>query len=293
MSTPSAGSTRPAALAQLRPPAQEPLLLQLLLPGLDTPRGAYLDEDLLRESMAQYGDAFAQAELALARTEGAATQLLAQRRQELADGRWAAVVFGGVDSLIDAPSVLTLARQGRVLVQGGRQGRAPAEGAALVLLERSAASRLARLDGLAAVPEPNHGLAESAPLQGLRTAIERALTAAGLAADGVSQLWTSAGANPTESLEWHQVRRALWQPRLEGDLRHAMELGLVEAPRLVRLDRVLGDWGAAALPLHLALAAAALESARRWRRFGFAAPAPALVCETGDRPVRGAVCLLP
>jgi 3-oxoacyl-[acyl-carrier-protein] synthase-1 len=289
-----------AALAQLQPPAQEPLLLQLLLAGPDTPRGAYLDEDLLRESLAQRGDAFAQAELALARADGAATQLLAQRRQELADGRWAAVVFGGVDSLIDAPSVLTLARQGRVLVQGGRQGWAPAEGAALVLLERGAGSRLARLDGLAAAPEPNHGLAESAPLLGLRTAIERALAAAGLAAEGVSQLWTSAGANLTESLEWHQVRRALWQPRLEGDLHHAMELGLLEAPQLqdpapqlVRLDRVLGDWGAAALPLHLALAAAALESARRWQRFGFAAPAPALVCETGDQPVRGAVCLQP
>lgn len=136
-----------AALDELPPPALEPLLLQLLLPSLDTPRGAYLDEVSLRESLAQRDDAYAQAELVLARADGAATatQLLEQRRLELASERWAAVVYGGVDSLIDAPSVLALARQGQVLVQGGRQGRAVAEGAALVLLERNPGRCLARL----------------------------------------------------------------------------------------------------------------------------------------------------
>lgn len=122
---------------------------------------------------------------------------------------------------------------------------------------------------------------------------------AGLTADRVGQLWTSAGSLLAERLEWHQLRRALWQPRLEDERHHAMELGLLEAPQvqdpvpeLVRLDRVLGDWGAAALPLQLALAAAGLESVRRWQRFGFPAPAPALVCEAGEQTARGAICLL-
>jgi hypothetical protein len=51
--------------------------------------------------------------------------------------------------------------------------------------------------------------------------------------------------------------------------------------------------GAAALPLQLAVACGQFRFEARLARFGHPPPRPVLVAETGDYPVRGALCLQP
>ena len=80
-----------------------------------------------------------------------------------------------------------------------------------------------------------------------------------------------------------------------------MMLGEIDAPapeapakpRLLNLARATGETGAAALPLQLAVACEQFRFEAHQSRFGHPPPRTVLIAETGDYPVRGALCLQP
>lgn len=289
-----------AALQTLALPGGEGLLIEIALPGEDSCRGRGIHPEWLGKALQEHVPTGATLELVPA--EGLIAERLARRAGELSEGRWQSVVFGGVDSQIDPPSLLSWAREGRLLTAGGQSGRAPGEGAALLRLEsaRSECPALARLAGLAHAAEPHHRQAEARRVAGLAQAIEQALKAAGHAAASIDSVWLGLGAERWEALEWHQTVCALWPGQLAPDMHHALELGLLEdaeptrsLPEPFLLHRAFGDWGVAELPLALVLACEHLRFQQRWRDYGFSAGGPALVCESGDWSARAAACLEP
>ncbi len=256
-------------------------LVQVMLPATHTARGEDVDPAFIQASLVELLPDYEACRWRFSSDDNGALPGLDAL---IAEDDARVKIFAGVDSLVTAVTCMELARTGRVMTVGGDQGLVPGEAAAAVALAANdvQAKRRAWLASWASEPEPAVGKAYSQGLNGLRTAIERALCAAGLAPGAVASVWHTLGAEITGELEWFQVQRRLW-PAATG----------LPAPQTLRLFHAFGEVGAATLPLQLALASASFDYARSMHRFGFPAPGPVLVCETGDAPMRGALCLLP
>jgi hypothetical protein len=104
-----------------------------------------------------------------------------------------------------------------------------------------------------------------------------------------------------DDFEWQQTESELWPVKRAVMQRIEMVPGEVGAPlpeapakpRLLNLAQVAGETGAAALPLQLAVACEQLRFEAHLARFGHPFPRSVLVAETGDYPVRGALCMQP
>lgn len=280
-----AESALAGALGSLREePGERRLLLALLLPGETTSRGENLDRAGLSEILCSLHPALEKAEIRFLSPESGGVQPLAALCRELADGEWDAVLFGGADSFVDPVTCHELAYRGRLLAEGETEGIAPGEAGAFLLLEPaekiSAGTRVwARIAGAAQHSEPYAGQGAEKKTAALTQAMEDAAEQAGFKAAEMKEFVLTLSAEKASHLEWHQTAMKLWPPRPPEN-----EWDEPEMPEVLRLHYVLGDVGAAALPVALVLGCA---------RFEFEHPLleSLLICDGGDVPVRGAVCL--
>lgn len=216
------------------------------------------------------------------------------------------VLFGGVDSLVNAASMMDLYRADRLMTEHV-DGVAPGEAAAWLVLRRVGedGQPLAMLDEFGVAREPHFATREGHALTGLASALQQALQAAGVMAQQVAAVVTAQSGETADKLEWQQVRRAVWPLRLPEEQRVAMQAGEVTAPQpppqkepeLLEAHRVVGETGAAALPLSLAMACGYLEFDCREQALldtqGDSSPSRrfCIVTEAGDKVHRGAVIL--
>ncbi|RFA24190.1 hypothetical protein CAI21_22515 [Alkalilimnicola ehrlichii] len=251
--------------------------LQVLLPSAASARGHAVKPQALKASVLQHAPAFAACDWHFSRDADGGVNAL----QQCLDGDWQQLIFVGVDSLIDAGTVLDFAYDNRAMRAGATQGIVPGEAAGAVALTRTPGEQPVRawLRGWASEAEPAVGQAETESLPGLRTAIKTALQQADIAATDVQAVSHGLGAEIAGDLEWYQTHVAFWRGQ--------------RGPKQQRLHIAFGDVGVAALPLQLALIAAEYDSQRGLARYDFPAPGPVLVCDTPNAPVRGAVCLTP
>jgi len=195
---------------------------------------------------------------------------------EMKQGTWRAVLFGGMDSLIDLVTCTLLTQDDRIATTHNSEGLVPGEGAAYVLLQQEPANApVARLAGLGCAVEPHAGEAADKRMSGLATAITDCLAEQQLSPSSLDCVVAPHDGSLSGALEWHQTVEALF-PRREA------------APRNFEMllpCRSFGELGAAALPLALVLACARFE-------FDHPVVRRVMVCEAGDFAQRGAIVLL-
>jgi hypothetical protein len=147
--------------------------------------------------------------------------------------------------------------------------------------------------------EPLSGKAGTTKLSGLATSINGLFTGLGLRSADMPRVVHNLQGEKAYSLEWLQVENAVWPNQLPEELRQAMQDGLMEAPDnpdehkldTLGLTPVLGDTGAAALPLSLGLGVGKLNYFRRYSKFELPFANDVLVVDAGDIPTRGAIYL--
>jgi 3-oxoacyl-[acyl-carrier-protein] synthase-1 len=107
---------------------------------------------------------------------------LLKARDSLVRGDSETCIVAAADSWISARSLLTLAKENRLLTEENSDGVTPGEAAACFILTRSSERSLARIRGLGFAREPS-GLSNEIPLraEGLTAAVRAALSEAGMA----------------------------------------------------------------------------------------------------------------
>lgn len=221
---------------------------------------------------------------------------------ELNEGKWQTVIFGGADSLISLFTCQDLHDAGRLNAAGKSAGIVPGEGAAFVVLQtKDAAAKnttpaLGYLSGLSVAPEPHARDADIEATVGLSTAINQALTQAGIGATDIQGIVHSLGAETVHAFEWYQTTKKLWPRRVDEQQRIAVQIGEIEQadipddpiPQIILPHMTMGEIGAAALPMRFATALAWIEYDAHQARWGFPIRKHLLVCDTPDTPERGA-----
>jgi 3-oxoacyl-[acyl-carrier-protein] synthase-1 len=254
------------------------ILILTLLPASSPkrPNAGELDRNKLAASLRETHPALAMAEVRFVQANAGAACHLAQCMEELNQGQWDGVLFGGVDSLTDPGTIRALAALGHCRTDRNPEGILPGEGAAYLLLEKpeTAKSPLAVVAGLGHGREASPGQAANCRMTGLAESIEQALAQAQCMSSQVETIVLPMGNDVPSTLEWHQVKRKLWS-RTEDDNAEMEELTPQGA---------IGDTGAAALPLSLVIGCARFE-------FNFPPVERILVCEAGQGEPRGAVFL--
>lgn len=236
-------------------------------------------------------------------TQGA-TAALQVRLQRLEAGEIEGLLFCGADNLINSLTYNQLAGDNRLATESHGDGVVPGAAAGAIHLRRQRDGEgepLALLEGIGSAEEPRVGEAARQPLEGTHLALTRATGHRPELLQKAGTLIQAHNLGTSGELEWHQVTQRLWPLRLPEQQRVAMMLGEIDAPDVapsaipqrVNLNNVIGETGAAALPLQLAMACERFRYDAEMARFGLPAPRPALVCEMNDYPQRGAVALRP
>jgi 3-oxoacyl-[acyl-carrier-protein] synthase-1 len=224
---------------------------------------------------------------------------------ELNEGKWQAIIFGGSDSLLSMETCLALNEQNRLNTTSTGTGLVPGEGAAFVVLQTkdAAASNttpaLAYLSGLGVAAEPNARDADLKATEGLSTAINQAITQAGIAATDIQGIVHNLGAETVHAIEWYQTTKKIWPRRVSEQQRVAAQLGEIEQadmpddpiPQTVLPYKTMGEVGAAALPMQMATALAWIEYDAHQARWGFPVRQHLLVCDTPAAAERGALVI--
>lgn len=209
----------------------------------------------------------------------------------LAEGRWRCVLFAGVDSLANLPTLAQ--RAGRVRTTAFTDAWALGEAAACVRLERATGAEGGiRLHAPVTGHEPHYNAIARNQLKGLAEAAREALTAAGLEGGKPEAVVLARAQESLAELEWYHARSELWPQRLPPREQLAMRRGELEAPQpdpeppveTLRPALTLGETGAAGLPVALALAHARFQLDLMPVRHCLVLDAPA-------GPERLAVCL--
>ncbi|MFA5700643.1 MAG: hypothetical protein WC913_05140 [Desulfuromonas sp.] len=268
------------------------VLVVTLLPSRNTARGAAIETDQFQENLCSQIPRLSTAEFRFVDATSGPTQELIECCRELAAGTWQAVLFGGVDSLVDTVSCAELALNGRIMPVGGAEGLVPSEAATYLLLQATdseAVEVLAQLKGAAQAEELQSGKADRQNMLGQAAAIQAALAQGNLSASALDGVVIPYGNDTASTLEWYQTSQKLWPPGSSAPSEEP-ESPAGQPPERenhreeLQLHIALGETGAAALPLSLALGCA---------RFEFHHPRlhHVLVCAAGDAPFRGAVVL--
>jgi 3-oxoacyl-[acyl-carrier-protein] synthase-1 len=269
--------TQACAYLPSNPDSRRILVMTLVpAPSSARPRAGSLDQPALAEALRSTHPSLATAEIRFAQADTGAAAHLATCLEQLNQGQWDAVLFGGVDSLTDSITIQALAAQGSCRTDFYPEGTLPGEGAAYLVLQKpdKAVPAMAVIAGLGHGREENHGNAADCQMTALAAAIEEALGQGQCNPARVETVVLPMGSGVPAALEWHQVRRKLWLT--PEDINPGMEE--------LSPQSAIGDTGAAALPLALVIGCARFE-------FDFSPVQSILACEGHQGPARGAVLL--
>jgi len=182
-----------------------------------------LDSHLFDAVTGLLGMRFAKGSGVIAAGRAGLGRALQQARSLMAQGRVSRVLVAAADSLLDWPTLQSLAEEGRLLGAGNSNGFMPGEAGAALLLGSAGSQPALQLRGLGFGTEPSP-LASTTPLRcdGLATAISSALGEAGLAfqdldlrmADlsGEHYYFKEAALAVSRILRAHKEELDLWHP---------------------------------------------------------------------------------
>ncbi|MGB3225931.1 MAG: hypothetical protein WBB23_24295 [Desulforhopalus sp.] len=254
------------------------ILVLTLLPEATTERGGSLNREQLQTALISRHSTLANARFQFAGPDQGAVLQLQKACTELAEGRWRAVLFGGVDSLVDVVTCAAFIQKDNTMLPEDVGDVILGEGAAFLVLEKcnpaNSSNKSPLIVAMAASEEPHRGKAEDHHMTGLATALENTLATSKLSPAAIKSIVLPLDGNIADELEWHQTVEGIW-PRRNNIPRRFEEL---------RPYRSLGNTGAATLPLALALASVRLD-------FRFPSVDNIFVCEISHHSSRGVVFL--
>jgi 3-oxoacyl-[acyl-carrier-protein] synthase I len=255
-------------------PGEEVLVLTLI-PPTETPRGRNLDQADLKETLTSCHPWLDSACFRFVTIDQGSIEPLQEACAELQQGKWQAVLFGGVDSLVDIVTCTELVCQDKAMPKGGVEGLIPGEGAAYLVLEKQPSGKSrGQITAVHTAPEPHQDQAHDKRMTGMTAAIQSALRYPHTAPEKLDAIVLPFGGRMVEALGAHQVVETVW-PRRENIPRDF---------EILRPCTTLGETGAASLPLGLALGCARFE-------FDFPTADNLLVCTCHPATSRGAVSL--
>ncbi|ABA90063.1 hypothetical protein Pcar_2828 [Syntrophotalea carbinolica DSM 2380] len=253
----------------------ENILVLTLIPSAETPRGKNLDLADLKETLTSSHPRLNSACFRFLTVDRGCVDSLQETCIELQQGKWQAILFGGADSLVDMVTCSELVYRRKAMPKGGIEGVIPGEGAAYLVMENQPSQKCwGQINAMHTAPEPHHGKAHDQRMTGMTAAIKTALQDTGISPNKLDGIVLPYGNRMTEALEWHQVVETVW-PRQKNVSREF---------EVLRPGISLGETGAAALPLGLALGCARFE-------FEFPTADNLLVCSCHPTSSRGAVSL--
>lgn len=237
-------------------------------------------ETLLREELPD----LEHATLRFAQGNEGALAALTNLCRDLAAETWEAVIFGGVDSLVNSDTCRELLQQGRLLATNSVEGVFPGEAAAYLVLQADRPSTEATrphatIAAIGQAPEPHDGQGGEKKMTGLAQAMEEAARQGAIRLEEVKEYILTLSTESTSELEWHQTLMRLWPPAAPANQKNSPQ-----EPQPLRLHPTLGELGAATLPVALVLGCARLE-------FDHPAIFSLLVCDGSAAMLRGTVCL--
>ena len=274
------------------------LIVVMLAPELITYDGKLDTEPLKRHLLAETVNLDAATFRFLSHEAFSNSSVLRLSIDELNEGKWDAVIFGGADSLITMETCNKLNEQNRLSTVGRSEGLVPGEAAAFVVLQtrdlalRSSSTIKAYLKGLGVAAEPNARAADTQATAGLASAINQALAQAGIVASDIHGIIHNLGAETVHSFEWYQTTQALWPRRVSEQQRMAVQNGEIKQadlpddplPETILPYLTMGEVGAAVLPIQLATALSWIEYDVSQSRWGFPIRQHLLVCDTPYNP---------
>lgn len=302
----SALSQARACLTQHRLPLHE-TALYLLLPPVGAARSEYIDTDHWQSSLSAAFPGWDAEHIHFVPMPDAGAACVLDmacarlRRIEDSDAACKAVIFAGVDSLLEDATCHAWAQRGALQTEQGQDGIVLGEAAACVVLasgqftvttaEHSASNTLDASRPGVCLAGINVTAGQEAE-QTLMQAFDSALAQAGRVAADLDALVHCDYGNLDAKIEWHAVQQQHWPLCLSDEMRVAMQLGEIDAPQpesspepeSLHLADTLGALGVAALPLGLVVAC---------ERFAFT-PYPVTVCgivESGEHAGRSVVIL--
>ncbi|MFV1992452.1 MAG: hypothetical protein ACC635_00995 [Acidiferrobacterales bacterium] len=284
------------------------ILCCILLPAVNEARGTAINEiytenylnDWIRNrylSVSDLNTSFGAMNYRFVRVDQGAAKALSECCQELAEGKWQAVIFGGADSLINEVTCAELASEARLNAKDNPNGQIPGEGAAFLLLEvkqEENETENIEISNVIFKPEPNTRCAEHKKLLGLADSISEIIKKENISPNAIDTILLPFGLEICEQLEWYQVQQKIWPRVLDESQRLAMQTGEVEAPQpepetiinpeILPMTSVTGNLGAATLPIALALSCGRFE-------YNYPNINNLIVCDASSYAIRGAVYL--
>ncbi len=284
-------------------------LVSILLPMQEVPyvRAQAIDFEAMKRDLCAAIPELDPDKLKLVPHHTGAIAELIRLQQQLVEGKAKQAILCGADSLINGLTYQMMAEAETLATKNKTDGIVPGEGAAALLFQQPGFEQapnkplLANLHAMANVEEPNVGKASQLPVTGAAEALRLSSRAAPAWLNETPLILTGGAQGVSDDLEWHQLERLLWSDTLDEQQRIAMTLGEVDAPvpkarprpQQLNLASVMGEVGAAALPLQLAVACEHFHYQASMARYGFAKARPLFVLENGDYPIRAAICLQP
>ncbi len=237
------------------------VLIHTVIPTKTNPRCNLFSKKLLQNLITNIDAKYAAMQFDFSHYNQGVCRCLQSLCAKLQNNEYDAIIFGGIDSLINPKTIIDLGEQRRLLTTFCNFGLAPGEAAVFILLQKTSNNKLARIKNISYAEEPNSGHADTKKLTGLSTAIQNVLTTP----EKIHNIILSLGAEPNDPLEWNQVTQTIWPS-------HSYTI-----PNEITTYQTLGEIGAATIPLNLALATALSGNT--------------LICEANEYPIRGAILI--
>ena len=246
--------------------AADKILLHTVIPSLSSKRHKFFQHNFLTAIMKKINPRFAKMKIEFSDYSEGVSQQLKISTNRLINHEFDAIIFGGIDSLINPETVKELSIPQRLMTQTNPTGLAPGEAAAYLLIQTDNISKTG-ISAITSAPEPNINHADTKTLTGLIAAIKQI----NLPTTEIKHLITSLGAEANDPLEWYQITQSLWSNNK------------LPIPQEIFSHINLGEIGAATIPATLAIANHHLQIKKESSNF--------LICEANQFPQRGAILL--
>ncbi|KPJ67534.1 MAG: hypothetical protein AMJ43_04605 [Coxiella sp. DG_40] len=237
------------------------VLIHAIIPAKTNLRCNLFSKKSLQKLITDIDNKYSAMQFDLSHYDQGVCQCLQSLCTKLHDDEYDAIIFGGIDSLVNLETIIDLGEQRRLLTTFCSFGLAPGEAAAFILLQKTNNNKSASIENISYVEEPNSRYADTKELIGLSTAIQNISTTP----KNINNVILSSGAEPNDPLEWNQVTQTIWPS-------HSYTI-----PKEIIIYLTLGEIGAATIPLSLALATALSSNT--------------LICEANEYPTRGAILI--
>ncbi len=278
----------------------EKVLIQCMLPSLESTRTDWFDLQEIEESLKIADDSLKNAMIEFNYENEGAVSSLISGLEKLNDGEIDCLIFGGVDSLTNSIALEELAPKSTLRIDDTPNGVILGEGAAFIVFMNSKSTNNAKLNTKNLISLKAAAIGNNKPnrASSLTQSIQGLMGMAGVQATDLDQIVLALDGSLKQKIEWHQTSEDVWHQNITDQNRVSLSLGEVNTqldpeevlqPKQYQVNKALGYIGAASIPMQMATACAIRHYDDSFGSFGFDVNKNVLVCETSSETLNGAI----